>query len=143
MPIRCLKARGWPFTVFVSTGGSGPAPADYMTWDEMREMAKHGANFADHTVDHGHLPFRLKGETDLAWADRMRADIVQAQDASAGGTRARIPTALRNSSPIPTVNISEELAKLVNGLGYVAFGQQAGVLERTAGYPRPAAFPHR
>lgn len=122
-----LKARGWPFTVFVSTGSVGDKPSDFMTWDELKEMAQHGANYGDHTVDHAHLPFRLKGETDLAWADRIRGDIENAQ--------ARLQAELGkdiNSSPklfaYPYGEFSEELAKLVNGLGYVAFGQQAGVM---------------
>lgn len=133
-----LKARGWPFTIFVSTGSVGDKPSDFMTWDELREMAQHGASFGDHTVDHAHLPFRLKGETDMAWADRTRGDIENAQ--------ARLQAELgkdTNSSPklfaYPYGEFSEELAKLVNGLGYVAFGQQAGVLSTpldTRGLPR-------
>jgi peptidoglycan/xylan/chitin deacetylase (PgdA/CDA1 family) len=122
-----LKERDWPFTIFVSTGAVGDKPSDFMTWDELREMAKHGANYGDHTVDHGHLPFRLKAETDLAWADRVRADIEDAQ--------ARLQAELgkdANSDPklfaYPYGEFSEELTKLVNGLGYVAFGQQAGVM---------------
>lgn len=122
-----LKARGWPFTIFVSTGPVDAKSSDFMTWDEMREMAKHGADYADHTVDHSHLPFREHGETDMAWADRVRADIETAQQ--------RLQTELgkgTNSDPklfaYPYGEFSEELAKLVNGLGYVAFGQQAGVM---------------
>ena len=122
-----LKVRGWPFTIFVSTRSVDAHEPDFMTWDEMREMAKHGANYANHTVDHGHLPFREHGETDLAWADRVRADIETAQQ--------RLQTELGkdvNSDPklfaYPYGEFSEELAKLVNGLGYVAFGQQAGVV---------------
>jgi|SRR5215469_8918827 len=122
-----LKDRGLPFTVFVSTGSVDSKSSDFMTWDELREMAQHGANYGDHTVDHGHLTFRLKSETDLAWADRVRADIENAQ--------ARLQAELgkdTNTSPklfaYPYGEFSEELVKLVNGLGYVAFGQQAGVL---------------
>ena len=122
-----LKARGWPFTIFVSTGSVDAKSSDFMTWDEMREMQKNGANYADHTVDHGHLPFRLHGETDMAWADRVRADIEDAQ--------ARLQTELGkdvNSNPklfaYPYGEFTDEVAKLVNGLGYTAFGQQAGVM---------------
>ena len=122
-----LKARGWPFTIFVSTGSVDSKSSDFMTWDELREMAQHGASYGNHTVDHGHLPFRLKGETDLAWADRTRADIENAQQ--------RLQVELgkdTNTAPklfaYPYGEFSEELAKLVNGLGYVAFGQQAGVM---------------
>lgn len=122
-----LKSHDWPFTVFVSTDGVDQKLPDFMSWDEMREMAKHGGTFANHTADHGHLPFRNKGESDLAWADRMRADIAKAQ------TRLQAELgADTNSEPkllaYPYGEFSQDLAELVNGLGYVAFGQQAGVL---------------
>ena len=123
-----LKARGWPFTVFVSTGSVDGHTSDFMSWDEMREMAQHGASFGDHTVDHGHLPFRLRAETDMAWADRIRADIEDAQS--------RLQAELgkdTNAGPklfaYPYGEFTAELAKLVNGLGFVAFGQQAGVMD--------------
>ena len=123
-----LKERGLPFTVFVSTDSVDSRQADFMTWDELREMASHGATLANHTADHGHLPFRLKGESDLAWADRVRGDIEKAQE--------RLQAELgkdTNTDPklfaYPYGEFSDELVKLVNGLGYVAFGQQAGVMD--------------
>lgn len=122
-----LRARGWPFTVFVSTGAVDQRLPDFMTWDELREMQRHGASFGNHTVDHAHLAFRLKGETDLAWADRVRRDILDAQ--------ARLQAELgadTNAAPrlfaYPYGEYDRDLAELVTGLGYVAFGQQSGVL---------------
>ena len=123
-----LKARGWPFTVFVETNAVDERLPDFMTWDELREMAKHGANYGNHTLDHAHLPFRKKGETDLAWADRVRKDIL--------GAQARLQAELgpaTNGSPklfaYPYGEYDQDLTKLVVGLGYVAFGQQAGALD--------------
>ncbi|MGH8279758.1 MAG: polysaccharide deacetylase family protein [Gammaproteobacteria bacterium] len=122
-----LKARGWPFTVFVSTGAEDAHLPDYMTWDELRDMGNHGANFGNHTVNHAHLTFRQKGESDEAWADRVRRDIL--------GAQARLHAELgphTNTSPklfaYPYGEFDKDLAELVNGLGYVAFGQQAGAL---------------
>lgn len=122
-----LKDHGWPFTLFVSTDGVDSKQADFMTWDELREVAAHGGTLANHTADHGHLPFRLKDESDLHWADRVRADIAKGQsrlEAEIGkGT---------NTDPklfaYPYGEFTEELMKLVDGLGYVAFGQQAGAV---------------
>ena len=122
-----LKARGWPFTLFVSTDGVDSRQPDFVTWDELREMAANGATLANHSADHGHLPFRLKGETDLAWADRVRADIEKSQ----GRLEAEIGKDVNRSPRLfayPYGEYNEELVKLVNGLGYVAFGQQAGVM---------------
>ncbi|MGH8402154.1 MAG: polysaccharide deacetylase family protein, partial [Gammaproteobacteria bacterium] len=122
-----LKARGWPFTLFVETGAVDAHLPDFMTWDELRKMQQHGANYGNHTVDHAHLPFRKKGESDLAWADRVRRDILQAQ--------ARLQAELgpkTNESPklfaYPYGEYDKDLAELANGLGYVAFGQQAGAM---------------
>lgn len=122
-----LKARGWPFTVFVETGSVDQHLPDFMTWDELREMQQHGANFGNHTLDHAHLPFRQKGETDLAWADRVRQDIL--------GAQARLQAELgpdTNTNPklfaYPYGEYDQDLAELVTGLGYVAFGQQAGAI---------------
>lgn len=122
-----LKARGWPFTVFVSTGAEDAHLPDYMTWNELREMKNHGANFGNHTVNHAHLTFHRKGETDESWADRVRKDIL--------GAQARLQAELgprTNESPklfaYPYGEYDKELTELVNGLGYVAFGQQAGAI---------------
>lgn len=122
-----LKARGWPFTVFVSTGAEDQHLPDYMTWNELRDMRDHGANFGDHTVDHAHLTFRVQGESDEAWADRVRKDILEAQ------TRLQAELGPQtNASPklfaYPYGEYNQDLAELVNGLGFVAFGQQAGAV---------------
>ncbi len=125
-----LKARSWPFTVFVSTDSVDAKLADFMSWDELRELAAHGGTLANHTADHGHLPFRQKGESDMAWADRVRTDIekaqtrLQAELGKAANTQPRL-------FAYPYGEFNEELVKLVNGLGYVAFGQQAGVMGPT------------
>ncbi|HEX7966143.1 MAG TPA: polysaccharide deacetylase family protein [Gammaproteobacteria bacterium] len=122
-----LKSRGLPFTVFVSTDGIDARQADFMTWEELRELASNGGTLANHTADHGHLPFRRKGESDLAWADRMRADIGKAE----GRLEAELGKDVNRSPKLfayPYGEFNEDLVKLVNGMGYVAFGQQAGVL---------------
>ena len=122
-----LKDRGLPFTLFVSTDGVDSKEADFMTWAELREVAAHGGSLADHTADHAHLPFRFKGESDMHWADRVRADINRGQ--------ARLETEIgegTNTDPklfaYPYGEFTEDLMKLVGGLGYVAFGQQDGAL---------------
>lgn len=122
-----LKAHDWPFTIFVATDNLDARQSDFMTWDELREVAAHGGTLANHTADHGHLPFRLKSESDLHWADRIRADIQKDQDrlqAELGKTTNTAPKLFA----YPYGEYSEELVKLVEGLGYVAFGQQAGVV---------------
>lgn len=122
-----LRARGWPFTVFVSTANVDAKLPDFMTWAEMREMQQHGATFADHTVDHPHMVFRKRGESDMAWADRARDEILAAQK--------RLQQELgpgTNTHPklfaYPYGEYDKTLADMVTGLGFTAFGQESGAL---------------
>ena len=43
-----LKGKGYPFTVFVATGIVDQGIPAYMDWQQMAEMQKHGASFANH-----------------------------------------------------------------------------------------------
>ncbi|MGH8372647.1 MAG: polysaccharide deacetylase family protein [Gammaproteobacteria bacterium] len=122
-----LRARGWPFTVFVSTAAVDAHLPDFMTWEEMREMKQHDVTFGDHTVDHAHMVFRRPGESDLSWADRSRHQILQAQS--------RLQQELgtdTNAEPkifaYPYGEYDAVLAQMVTGLGFTAFGQESGAL---------------
>jgi biofilm PGA synthesis lipoprotein PgaB len=70
-----LKARGWPFTIFVNSDSIDKKMPAYMTWDQMRSMRDHGVTFANHTASHDSLIERRAGESDESWKKRLRADI--------------------------------------------------------------------
>ena len=116
-----LRARDWPFTVFVATDGVDKHYTALMTWAQMREMQRHGASFANHSASHEHLIQRQSGEDDRAWLARLREDIQRAQR--------RLKEEL-GSAPMllayPYGEFNTALAELVAGLGYTAFGQQSG-----------------
>ncbi len=116
-----LRARGWPFTVFVATDGVDKHYTALMNWAQMREMQRHGASFANHSASHGHLIQRQSGESDKAWLARLREDIQRAQR--------RLKEEL-GSAPMllayPYGEFNAPLADLVAELGYTAFGQQSG-----------------
>jgi len=116
-----LRARGWPFTVFVATDGVDKHYTALMSWAQMREMQQHGASFANHSASHGHLIQRRSGENNKAWLTRLREDIQRAQR--------RLKEEL-GSAPMllayPYGEFNTVLAELVSGLGYTAFGQQSG-----------------
>ncbi len=116
-----LKARGLPFTVFVCTDPVDQGRRGYLTWDQMREMAAHGATFANHSASHDHLADRRPGEDEDAWRRRVTADILRAQD--------RLETELGGAPrwfAYPYGEYDRALADLVAGLGFTAFGQQSG-----------------
>ncbi|MEJ2508420.1 MAG: polysaccharide deacetylase family protein [Gammaproteobacteria bacterium] len=128
-----LKARGWPFTVFVSTDAVDRHFDAFMTWDQMRKMQAHGVTFANHTASHDHLLFRKGEEDETAWRQRVTADIDKAQR--------RLKAELGRAPMLfayPYGEYNTALADLVAELGYTAFGQQSGAMGH---YTDPRALP--
>jgi len=50
-----LKKYKLPFTVFVNSVPIVHESVHYLTWDEMREMGRYGAEYANHTYSHQYL----------------------------------------------------------------------------------------
>ncbi len=118
-----LQARGWPFTVFVSTEVVNEGLPAYMDWAQMRELHAKGVTFANHSGGHDHLIERHPGEDDAAWRRRVRDDIVQAEH--------KIKEELGDAAPFfayPYGEYNQALAELIAELGYVGFGQQSGAV---------------
>lgn len=118
-----LKRRGWPFTVFVATDGVDQGLAAYMSWDQMREMQRHGARFANHSASHDQL-IRLREDEGIEqWGQRVREDIRRAQR--------RLEEELGKAPRLfayPYGEYSAPLARIIEELGYVGFGQQSGAI---------------
>jgi len=134
-----LKARDMPFTVFVSTDVVDKGLPDFMTWDQMREMKEAGAAFGDHTADHAHLVFRHKGETEKAWRERVRGDIARGQqrlEKELGGE-----TNKKKLFAYPYGEYDDALTKLLDDMGYTAFGQQSGPVGQHADRQRLPRYP--
>jgi len=131
-----IRKRGIPLTVFVSTDAvDNPHPNGYMSWTQMREMARHGIDFANHSTNHGHLQDRREGEDKAAWKNRVMHNIRSAQK--------RIDTELGDQGiklfAYPYGEFNCTLGKLVREMGYYGFGQQSGAigpLSRREALPR-------
>lgn len=117
-----LKKRGWPFTFFVNTDSVGTSKL-FVSWDQLREMAKQGVTIANHTSTHTHLPRKESGESLADYRQRIRADIENAQKKIAKEI---------GSAPMmlayPFGEYDVEVQRIAKKLGYIAFGQQSGVL---------------
>ena len=118
-----LRELGWPFTVFVCTDPVDSGLSRYLTWDQMREMAEHGATFANHSASHDMLIDRRDGETEKDWAERVRVDVERAQR--------RLEEELGKAPKLfayPYGEYDEPLAEIISEMGYAAFGQQSGAV---------------
>jgi len=122
-----LKAHGYPLTVFVSTRAVDRHYPAFMSWKDMRRMQAGGATFADHTVTHPHLLERKAGEGAAAWRHRVRNEVEQAQER----LQAELGTGTNTDPKLfayPYGEYSPALARIVTGLGFVAFAQASGAL---------------
>ena len=116
-----LKKYKWPFVVFISTEPVSQRQKATLSWDELRELAAHGAAIANHSVSHSHMIRLLPGETRSQWRQRMRREIVDAE--------AKIEMELGQSHrafAYPYGEFSAPLVALVSELGFVGFGQHSG-----------------
>ncbi|WP_049630853.1 polysaccharide deacetylase family protein [Cellvibrio sp. pealriver] len=117
-----LKKRGWPFTFFVNTEAVSSGKI-FVSWDQLREMSKNGVTIANHSSAHHHLPRREQNETEKQWRARITADINNAQQ-TIKKEIGKAPMVL--AYPFGEYDI--EVQRIAKKLGYIAFGQQSGVL---------------
>jgi len=133
-----LKARGFPFTVFVNTDAIDKGLAGYLTWPQVKEMARNGARFANHTATHERVWQRRRGETARQWADRVRADVVRAQQrlqAELGPDTNEAPRLFA----YPYGEYDAASVVLIAQMRYVPFGQHSGAIPSNgAGLGGPA-----
>lgn len=128
-----LKARGWPYTIFVSTDFIDGAYNLYLSWDQLRTLEAAGATVANHTVSHEHMVRRHDGETDEAWRSRLTRGVMDAQS--------RLNEELKDplrAFAYPYGEFTAEIAGLMRALGFISFGQQSGPVGSTS---NPYAIP--
>ncbi|MET4693077.1 polysaccharide deacetylase family protein [Endozoicomonas lisbonensis] len=118
-----LKEKGYPFTVFVAIEPVDKGYHQFLSWDQLREMGKHGATIANHSITHSHMVVKHPDETRQQWVNRNRDEILK--------TEARIKEKTGQSVKLfawPFGEANPELRQLLASMGYVGFGQQSGVV---------------
>ena len=128
-----LREYGFPFTVFVSTDAVDEGKAAYMSWAQMRDMAKHGASHANHGASHLSFIEIRKGETEDERLERVRADVEKGWRRL---TEELVP--LPGAFAYPYGEYDTSTAALMRDLGYISFGQQSGAV---GPYSDPRALP--
>lgn len=131
-----LKRRGWPFTVFVSTDYIDKHYKGYMTWDQLREVARNGGEIGNHSRSHPHLVRRRQGESRAGWRRRVREQISGAQ----GRLEAEIPDPIKVFA-YPYGEYSAPLEAIVAELGFRGMGQQSGAVGRVSDMRALPRFP--
>lgn len=122
-----LQRLEFPFTVFVSTAFVNKRQRGYMDWNQLRELKRMGGELANHTHTHLHMLRRKEGEDRKQWLARQREEIVTADKLLQQNT-GDFPRLFA----YPYGEADDDIIALVKELGYVAFGQQSGPVDKRA-----------
>lgn len=129
-----LRKYNWPFTVFVNSQHHDEKNRHYMSWEQLREMAKAGITIGNHSVSHAHMIRRQVEEKEADWLARSRREIEDAQkriDAEVGRQLRVFAYPFGEHNPA--------LESLLEELGYIAFAQHSGAIasfDSLRGLPR-------
>jgi len=135
-----LVEYGFPFTVFVSTDPLDSQLPDYLSWDQIREMASNGVTFANHGAGHIYMVKRKPDESETRWRQRIGADIDK-------GWRRLTEELTGTNKPLPRVfaypygEYDVGTAQQLTQRGYIAFGQQSGAIGRLSDRRVLSRFP--
>jgi peptidoglycan/xylan/chitin deacetylase (PgdA/CDA1 family) len=125
-----LAARGWPFTVFVSTEGIDDGYAAYLSWDELRYLGERGATIGNHSVTHTHLVRQAEGESSAVWRRRVRGEIEAAEARLAAEVDDyRVPV-----FAYPYGEYTAAIKAIVADLGLYGLGQHSGAVGPTSDF---------
>ncbi len=131
-----LRAKGWPFTVFVTTQYIAEGYTHYMSWSQLREIQRFGGEVGNHSMTHRHLVRHRSDETKAQWRERITREVDQAQYIlqQNGVHPAR-------ALAYPYGEYSSELSELIRELGYFALGQQSGAVSVSSNFQALPRFP--
>lgn len=131
-----LQSYNYPFTVFLSTEPIDNQQANYMSWEQVREMASAGAVIANHMVDHPYMLEKLDGEDSTQWISRLRSDLLHAEQ--------RIEEETGQSHrylAYPYGEYNGEIKPMLAELNFIGLAQNSGALGINSDFLALPRFP--
>ncbi|SFV52380.1 Polysaccharide deacetylase family protein [hydrothermal vent metagenome] len=131
-----LKKYGFPFTVFVNSEPVDKHYGDFMTWEQMREMAAFGAEFGNHSMTHpSFVSFLSLG------SKKMQEMIKKELDGAKKRLKKELGSAYVDIVAYPFGEYTNAIRDHVASLGYVACAQMGGVLTSQTNLAEIPRFP--
>ncbi len=131
-----LQARGWPYTVFVSSSDIDAGRKPYMSWAQLKQLAQQGVTLGNHTHSHGHLTAQQPGENEAQWRQRVKDDIATAQQ------RIEEQTGVdAHLFAYPYGEYNHALQALISELDLIGFGQHSGAIGPLSDFTALPRFP--
>ncbi len=131
-----LKDNNWPFTVFVTTQYIAEGYSNYMSWDQLREIRRYGADVGNHSLTHPHLVRQRATETDEQWRQRIINEVHQAQ----------YILHQQVTYPIwalayPYGEYDSKVKNILREMGYFGLGQHSGAVSYLSDFQALPRFP--
>ena len=118
-----LKARNFPFTVFVNTRPLIQKLAHFMSWEQLKFLISNNGQVANHSMTHPHMIRRLAGETESQWRSRMRLEVINAQSS----LESKLGVTIK-AFAYPYGEYDPSLKALLAELDFVALAQHSGAV---------------
>ena len=117
----------FPYTLFVSTDALDQQLPDYMSWEQLRDLADQGVSIANHSATHESLLTNVDAKADVRKAERrLRAHVDPLDGVFA--------------YPYGEFDLAD--TEILESLGYAyAFGQHSGAVGRTSNRLALPRFP--
>ena len=134
-----LKKYNFPTTIFVNSLPVIHHSKRYMTWDEMREMGKNGAEFANHTYSHQYL-VRIDANKPLKYNRDIIKEIVKCEkklQKELGDSLCSKPKMLA----YPFGEFDIRLMQILRKLGYIGIAQNSAPVSQRSNLLALTRFP--
>ena len=134
-----LKKYKLQFTVFINALPVIHQSKNYMSWDEMREMGKYGAEFANHTYFHSYL-VRASNRTSQAYKIYVKKEIEKCEVKIKKELGSYVCTAPKMLA-YPFGEYDAKLIEIVKKLGYIGIAQNSAPISKESDFMALTRFP--
>ncbi|WP_457749235.1 polysaccharide deacetylase family protein [Sulfurimonas sp.] len=134
-----LKKYHLPFTIFVNSVPVVHESVHYLTWDEMREMGKYGAEYANHTYSHQFL-VRDGIKNPENYKQHVSKEIQMCEEKIEKELGKKVCTDPKILA-YPFGEYDKQLMQLVKSLGYIGVAQNSGPISDASNFMALTRFP--
>ena len=118
-----LQSFDFPFTLFLSTGPIDRQLDNYMSWDQIREMADAGVIIANHMVEHPYMLARNQNENEAAWLQRQESELLAAEQRILDETGQS-----HHYLAYPYGEFDQSIKSMLRGHGFIGLAQNSGAV---------------
>ena len=134
-----MKKYNFPSTIFVNSLPIIHHSKRYMTWADMKDMGKNGAEFANHTYSHQYL-VRMDVDTPENYKKDVTKEIIKCEDKLEKELGSYLCTSPKMLA-YPFGEFDVRLMKLIEKLGYIGIAQNSGPVSVNSNLLALSRFP--